>query len=249
MNMPEIPPLMTMASKSVVLVACGRVSASEETFMVDFSWWYRPGSGGRWRRKVAGERPQRLRVQGRGSIGETNAPFLNSMEYHQIIKQPSTGSLDAVLAAIRPFEWGQNFHFSAILRRFSSVFLVGHKWCAMMYRQVQMSRRLGCREQLNLTWPPQLLQVSMSRLNARFKRCAQVMAARRSTGVGAVNDRTWHRLCKTLSRDFQCCAQPFVCHLRASTAIDFATGCYLEFDLAAASSTNECLHTLGTKPP
>jgi hypothetical protein len=30
-----------------------------------------------------------------------------------------------------------------------------------------------------LTRPPQLLQVSMSMLNTRFRRCAQVMAARR----------------------------------------------------------------------
>ena len=35
-----------------------------------------------------------------------------------------------------------------------------------------------------LTWPPQLLQVSMSMLKTRFRRCAQVIAARRSTGVG-----------------------------------------------------------------
>jgi hypothetical protein len=34
-----------------------------------------------------------------------------------------------------------------------------------------------------LTAPPQLLQVSMSMLNTRFKRCAQVMAPRRSAGV------------------------------------------------------------------
>ena len=34
-----------------------------------------------------------------------------------------------------------------------------------------------------LTWPPQLLQISMSMLNTRFRRCAQVMAARRSAGV------------------------------------------------------------------
>jgi len=35
-----------------------------------------------------------------------------------------------------------------------------------------------------LTWPPQVLQVSMSMLNTRFSRCAQVIAARRSAGVG-----------------------------------------------------------------
>ena len=34
-----------------------------------------------------------------------------------------------------------------------------------------------------LTGPPQLLQVSMSMLKTRFRRCAQVMAARRSAGV------------------------------------------------------------------
>ena len=34
-----------------------------------------------------------------------------------------------------------------------------------------------------LTWPPQLLQISMSMLKTRFKRCAQVMAALRSAGV------------------------------------------------------------------
>ena len=37
-----------------------------------------------------------------------------------------------------------------------------------------------------LTWPPQLLQISMSMLKTRFKRCAQVMAARRSAGVLAL---------------------------------------------------------------
>ena len=31
--------------------------------------------------------------------------------------------------------------------------------------------------------------------------------------------------------------------------IDFARGCYLAFDLAAASSTSEFLHALGTKLP
>jgi hypothetical protein len=35
-----------------------------------------------------------------------------------------------------------------------------------------------------LTWPPQVLQVSTSILNTRFRRCAQVIAARRSAGVG-----------------------------------------------------------------
>ena len=35
-----------------------------------------------------------------------------------------------------------------------------------------------------LTGPPQLLQVSMSMLNTRFRRCVQVIAARRSTSVG-----------------------------------------------------------------
>ena len=34
-----------------------------------------------------------------------------------------------------------------------------------------------------LTWPPQPLQISMSMLNTRFRRYAQVMAARRSAGV------------------------------------------------------------------
>jgi len=34
-----------------------------------------------------------------------------------------------------------------------------------------------------LTWPPQVLQVSMSILNTRLRRCAQVMAARRSAGL------------------------------------------------------------------
>ncbi len=36
-----------------------------------------------------------------------------------------------------------------------------------------------------LTWPPQFLQVSMSILNTRFRRCAQVIAARRSAGVAS----------------------------------------------------------------
>ena len=34
-----------------------------------------------------------------------------------------------------------------------------------------------------LTWPPQSLQVSISMLKTRFRRCAQLMAARRSAGV------------------------------------------------------------------
>jgi hypothetical protein len=34
-----------------------------------------------------------------------------------------------------------------------------------------------------LTWPPPLLQISMSMLKTRFRRCAQVMAARRLAGV------------------------------------------------------------------
>ena len=34
-----------------------------------------------------------------------------------------------------------------------------------------------------LTWPPQLLQISTSMLNTRFRRCAQVVAARRSARV------------------------------------------------------------------
>jgi len=36
-----------------------------------------------------------------------------------------------------------------------------------------------------LTAPPQARQVSMSMLNTRFSRCAQVIAARRSAGVGS----------------------------------------------------------------
>ena len=38
-------------------------------------------------------------------------------------------------------------------------------------------------EAIILTIPPQASQISMSMLNTRFKRCAQVMAARRSAGV------------------------------------------------------------------
>jgi hypothetical protein len=36
--------------------------------------------------------------------------------------------------------------------------------------------------------PPHLVQASISMLNTRFKRCAQVMAARRSAGVGGSSD-------------------------------------------------------------
>ena len=35
-----------------------------------------------------------------------------------------------------------------------------------------------------LTWPPQVLQVSMSILTTRFRRCAHVIDARRSAGAG-----------------------------------------------------------------
>lgn len=35
------------------------------------------------------------------------------------------------------------------------------------------------------TAPPQAGQVSMSRVNTRFRRCAQLIEARRSPGVGA----------------------------------------------------------------
>ena len=42
-----------------------------------------------------------------------------------------------------------------------------------------------------LTLPPQSLQVSMSILNTRFKRCAQAIEARRLAREGPLGERTW----------------------------------------------------------
>ena len=41
---------------------------------------------------------------------------------------------------------------------------------------------------MTLTCPPQAWQIAMSMLNTRLRRCAQVIEARRSAGVGVSSD-------------------------------------------------------------